>query len=64
MPEAGNVSLTIFDNTGRLVETMTRAANAGTVTFEWKAEGKTSGVYYARVEALEVAKARKLILLK
>ncbi len=64
MPEAGNVSLKIFDNTGRVVETMTRAADAGTVTFEWNASGKTSGVYYARVEALGVAKARMLILLK
>ncbi len=64
MPEAGNVSLAIFDNTGRVVETMTRAANAGTVTFEWNAEGRTSGTYFARVSSSGVNRVVPLVLLK
>ncbi len=64
MPEAGNVSLTIFDNTGRLVEQMTRSANAGTVKFEWNAEGKTSGTYFAKVSSSGVSKVVSLVLLK
>ncbi len=64
MPEAGNVSLKIFDNTGRVVETMTRAANAGTVSFEWNAEGRTSGTYFARVASSGVNRVVPLVLLK
>lgn len=64
MPEAGNVSLSIFDNNGRLVEMTTRAANAGTVSFEWNAEGRTSGTYFARVMSSGVSKVVPLVLLK
>lgn len=64
LAEAGNVTLTIFDNTGRLVETITRAANAGTVSFEWNADGRTSGTYFARVSAGEVERVVPLVLLK
>lgn len=64
LAEAGNVTLTIFDNTGRLVETMTRVANAGTVNFEWNAEGKTSGTYFAQVSAGGVERVVSLVLLK
>ncbi|MBK6764844.1 MAG: T9SS type A sorting domain-containing protein [bacterium] len=64
LSEAGQVTLAIFDNTGRTIETLARAANAGTVRFEWNAEGRSSGTYFARVSAAGGSRVVPLVLLK
>ncbi|MCB1060731.1 MAG: T9SS type A sorting domain-containing protein [Calditrichaeota bacterium] len=64
LPEAGSVVVSIFDNTGRIVERMERAADAGEVRFDWNAKGKTSGVYFAQVRAGKFVRTVPLVLLK
>jgi len=64
LPEAGNVTLSIWDNTGRMVESREFAANAGTSSYEWNAAGLPSGAYFARVNAAGELRVVQLVLLK
>ena len=70
LPSAGNVSLTIFDITGRSVgaKNLSPLQNqylpAGQHSVVFDAEGLTSGVYFARLEAGDFRQTRKILLVK
>ncbi len=62
---AKNVNLTIYDITGREVATLVDGMKpAGSHQVVFDAEGLTSGVYFARLEAGEFRQTQKMILLK
>ncbi|UCE65217.1 MAG: T9SS type A sorting domain-containing protein, partial [Candidatus Zixiibacteriota bacterium] len=65
LPEPQNVQLAIYDLLGRQVETLIddyRQAGVHTVTFD--ASKLSSGVYFYRLRAGDMAETRKMILLK
>ena len=65
LPSASDVTISVFDITGKEVATLIEgphSSGAGTVT--WSAEGASSGVYFARLEAGGSAQIRKLLLVK
>ncbi len=70
LPQAGNVSLTIYDALGRTVKTLVSGTlDAGQHTVTWhgtNSQGQTvsSGVYFYRLETAAGAYSRKMMLLK
>ena len=65
VPVNGHVTLTVFDLTGRLVETLEdRVMPAGRHIHVFDGTGMASGVYFVRLEAGSVAQTQKLLLLK
>jgi hypothetical protein len=71
LPDAGNVSLVVFDVLGRkIAEPVSGYREAGYHSAIWNASGQASGVYLARFTATDVsgkvrlAKTNKLILMK
>lgn len=59
------VELTVFDVTGREIETLvSRDLNAGTYKADWNASGYPSGVYFYRLDAGEFIETRKMVLIK
>ncbi len=66
LPEAGSVTLTVHDASGRrvavLIDTELRAA--GEQIVDWRADGLPSGVYLARLQHDKGTLAEKLILLR
>lgn len=70
LPSAGNISLEVFDLTGRLVRTLVDAEKkAGNYRVEWSArdsEGAKvpTGVYFCRLTTPEKTLTREMILLK
>ncbi|MBK8129716.1 MAG: T9SS type A sorting domain-containing protein [bacterium] len=64
LPEAGAVELSIWDNNGRLLETLTRTAAAGVVRFDWDAAGFATGSYFARVRAAGLNRVVPLVLVR
>ncbi|HEY3295449.1 MAG TPA: T9SS type A sorting domain-containing protein [bacterium] len=62
---AGNVSLRVYDLTGRLVETLTEThAAAGGHIHTWDAARHASGLYFVRLNADDQAVTRKVLLIK
>ena len=65
LPEAGEVSLKIFDISGREVESLvTGHLSLGEHTVTFNASGLSSGVYFARLSSEGRTDVKKLILLK
>jgi hypothetical protein len=70
LPARGEVTVTIFDVSGRLVRMLHRGVEpAGERTVAWNGlddagQPLSSGVYYYRVEALGQSATRKMVLLK
>ena len=65
IPEAGWVTLKVFDLLGREVATLVNETKQpGEYTVTWDAEGVPSGVYYYRMTAGSFVETKKLILLK
>ena len=65
LPSGGNVSLTVYDVSGREVITLLdgyKSTGSHAVTFD--AKNLTSGVYFARLEAGEFRQTRKILLVK
>lgn len=65
VPEAGYVTLTVFDVTGNEVATLVKEyldANAYTATFN--AGSLSSGIYFYRLQAGDYTAIRKMVLLK
>lgn len=59
------LSLQVFDITGRLVETLHHGKlNAGNHRFYWQPVKAASGVYFVRASAQELAQTQKIVLLK
>ncbi len=64
LPEASEYIITIYDITGRLVESISGEAPAGPVSVDWNATNRASGVYLYRVTAGVNSASRKMLLLK
>ncbi|MBI5059990.1 T9SS type A sorting domain-containing protein [candidate division KSB1 bacterium] len=65
LPRAGDVTLNIFDVTGRLVDTQSLdALPAGSHTRVWNAANFASGIYFARIESGTELATKKIMLLK
>ena len=63
--QSSNVTLRIYDTSGRCVTTLVDGfVTAGTHTANWDAEKATSGVYLCRMEHQDGTTAKKLIILK
>jgi len=65
LPEANRVILNIYDITGRMVEQIiNQHTPAGYHTISWDATGYSSGIYIARMQARDVVKTQKMVLMK
>jgi len=65
MPEAGRVSLKIFDLQGRLVESLWNGVKpAGRHSVIWQGENRAAGLYIIRMEAGDFSSVRKTALVK
>lgn len=63
--KAGQVSLKVYNNTGRLVETIVNAVQpVGVKTVSWDTSNITNGVYFLRLDAHGETATRKMILVK
>ena len=65
MPEDMDISITVFDVSGREIEMIHNGAmNAGYHTITWNADSFSSGVYFLRIAAGNEIHTRKLMLMK
>jgi hypothetical protein len=65
LPEAQNVSIAIYDITGRQVETLLNGyQQAGNYMLRWNASHYSSGVYFYRLNAGSFTSTKKMILMK
>ncbi len=65
IPEAGNVTLKIFDMAGREIKTLVNEfKDAGYYSAKFDASGIASGVYVYRVESGNYVSVKKMVLLK
>lgn len=67
LPEAGYVSIKIYNLVGQEVATLAEGmmeANSGGYTFQWNASNMASGVYLVRAEGAGQVATQKLMLLK
>lgn len=65
IPEAADVTLKVYDITGRLVQTLvSEFKNAGTYTSTFRADHLSSGVYFYRIEAGSFNKVQRMLLIK
>ena len=65
LPSECRVNITLYDVSGRLVETLVdRVESAGFKSAVWRAEGKSSGVYFCCIEADEFRQVRKIALVR
>ncbi|MFQ5869889.1 MAG: T9SS type A sorting domain-containing protein, partial [Candidatus Zixiibacteriota bacterium] len=65
LAEAGNVSLKVYDISGRLVVTVFEGyQEAGGHTVAWDASGVSSGIYFYKLETSDFAEVKKMNLLK
>jgi len=62
---AGDVTLKIYDISGRLVETLVdRHLDAGSYTASWDASGVSSGVYFYKLSTADYSSTKKMNLLR
>jgi hypothetical protein len=65
LPEAQNVSITIYDITGRQVETLLSGyQQAGSYMLKWNASHYSTGIYFYRLSAGSFTATNKMILIK
>ncbi len=65
LPKSTYVKLSIYDITGRLVETLVNEhKNAGYYSVNWNADNISSGIYIYRIEAGEFSTVRKCLVVK
>ena len=65
LPEAGKVSLVIYDITGREVQSLINShLSLGEHEAVWDAEGFSSGIYFARLDNGKAQMTQKLLLIK
>ena len=65
IPEAGNVTLVVYDALGNQITSLVNDyLSAGNYTATWNAKSYASGVYYYRIETNEFVQSKKMILLK
>lgn len=65
LPGPARVDLRIFDVRGRQIAVLTAGRKeAGTYTVRWNADGLPSGLYFARLQAEDEVRVRKMVLQK
>ncbi|MCC6476557.1 T9SS type A sorting domain-containing protein [bacterium] len=65
LPEAGDVSLKVYDMLGREVATVAEGAmSSGVHTMNWSADGLATGVYMYTLKSGEFSQSKKLMYLK
>ncbi|MBU0692921.1 T9SS type A sorting domain-containing protein [bacterium] len=65
IPQAGRVSLNVFDITGRLVTTLQdRVTLAGTYSVPFEGTSLSSGIYFVSLKGNTVSTTKKIVLLK
>jgi hypothetical protein len=65
LPEAGHVTIEIYDLLGRRVETLIDGEQyAGTYQVVWDAGDRSSGVYFYKITSGESAETKRIVLLK
>jgi len=65
LPEAGEVTVEVFDLLGRKVETLVNEKQAaGAYKINWNADNQASGIYFYRIEAGDYQDTRRMMLLK
>jgi len=65
LPKSSDVTLSIYDITGRLVQTLVNQhQNAGTYQIQWDASGYSSGVYFYQIKADGFQQVKKMLLIK
>jgi hypothetical protein len=65
IPEKDDVKLTIFDITGRVVETLVdNTMDAGVYKIEWEAREASNGIYFYRLTSGDRVATRKMVILR
>ncbi|MCF7833377.1 MAG: T9SS type A sorting domain-containing protein [Candidatus Marinimicrobia bacterium] len=65
LPQASNVTLSIYDITGRLIQTLVdQQQGSGQYSIRWDASHLSSGVYIYRLQAGDFAQSKKMLLIK
>lgn len=64
MPVASEWVITVYNVMGQTVDEFYGESGAGTVTVEWDARGRASGMYFYKAVAGDFSQTRKMILLK
>jgi len=65
LKEAGRVKLSVYDLTGRLVQTLAdKEFDAGVHPFVFDGSALSAGVYFTRIESASFSQTKKLVLLK
>lgn len=65
IPQSGMVTLKVYDNTGRHVQTLVnRVQDAGAHTAHWDARSLANGVYFLKLDAKDNTTTQKMILVK
>jgi len=65
LPKEVDVSLKIYDITGKLIENLVNKITAsGYYSVNWDAKDLPSGIYFVKFQASEFAETRKLVLMK
>ncbi|RPI16144.1 MAG: T9SS C-terminal target domain-containing protein [Ignavibacteriae bacterium] len=65
IPNAGNVKLTVFDITGRIVSIIAdEEMKAGSYSVDFNASNLSSGIYFYKIEAGSFVETKKMTLIK
>ena len=66
VPQAGNATLVVYDNMGRIVETLVNNENlnSGFYTMDFNAAKLSSGVYYYKFSMNNFSETKKMLLVK
>jgi hypothetical protein len=65
LPKAGRVKVEVFDVMGRLARVLTdEMQTAGEHSVVFDGTGMASGIYFARVQAGEIVKVQKIVMVK
>jgi endo-1,4-beta-xylanase len=65
IPKASDVSIRVYDITGRLIQTLVNnRQSAGTHTVQFNASNLSSGVYFYRLEAGSYTNVKRMMLIK
>ena len=66
LPESGEVSLSIYDMSGKMVDVILNSSNctAGNYSYQWNAQSFSSGLYIAVLQSKSMRLTQKMILMK